>query len=444
MRKKTLLTLMLILISIIAVGTINVSAETYGDLTYTISSGKASITDCNMSATSVEIPSQINGYPVTKIDKQAFMYCSKLTSINIPENVTQIGYNAFYGCSKLENIYWDANKVNEPASNDNIFSHVGESSDECNLIFGDSVETIPSYMFKDAGITTITIGKNVTSINKYAFDGCSRLTKVDVPKNVLSIGYGAFERCSSIKEMTLPFIGSSRGNSGTVDSVFGYIFNYTTSSNYPNYVLQTYSSTSSAYYHIPSSIKKVTITDETMVGYGAFYGCSNISDIIIEDTALAIGARAFGNHSNLLNVTIKSVSPKFADNSAFYNSSFVTLYGYSGSAVEDYATKNSIDFEPIAQAIKYEINGYIKAINNTLAVSVELSDVVTNECLHIALYTEGGQLVDYIIVPSYKAFENMNVVFKDTYNSAYAKVFLWKDFTSIQPLADAKRIDIER
>ena len=53
-------------------------------------------------------------------------------------------------------------------------------------------------------------------------------------------------------------------------------------------------------------------------------------------------------------------------------------------------------------------------------------------------------MVDYIIVPPNKPFNNMNVVFKDANNSSYAKVFLWKGFTSLQPLTEAKRIDIVR
>lgn len=55
------------------------------------------------SLTSITIP---NG--VTNIGKDAFSYCRGLTSINIPDSVTSIGKNAFYNCSGL--IY---NKIND-------------------------------------------------------------------------------------------------------------------------------------------------------------------------------------------------------------------------------------------------------------------------------------------------------------------------------------------
>lgn len=374
------------------------------------------------------------------IGNYAFEYCD-IESLIIPESVETIGDCSFKGCSSLTNITL-SNNLN--SISDGVFS---DCSSLESIIIPESVLNIGNAAFSNCkSLANVKIQNGVTSINSNAFLNCQSLKCIEIPKSVLDIDVSAFGGCSSLEEITLPFIGSQRGNSGAIDSVFGYIFGYVTSSSDASTddIKQYYTSTGYAYYHIPISLKMVTITDESFVGYGAFYGCTNISDIVIDSNVKAIGSRAFAYHYNLLNVTIKSNSPKFADSMVFYDTDFATLYGYEGSTVEEYATENGIDFESLVLSGKCEIDGSIKAINNTLVVNVDINAIATAECLHIALYTDKGQMIDYIIVPPNKPFNNMNVVFKDANNASYAKVFLWNGFTSLQPLTEAKRIDIVR
>ena len=74
---------------------------------------------------------------VTSIGDFAFLYCSGLTSVTIPNSVTSIGQSAFSGCS---------------------------------------------------GLTSVTIPNSVTSIGRSAFGECSGLTSVTIPNSVTSIG----------------------------------------------------------------------------------------------------------------------------------------------------------------------------------------------------------------------------------------------------------------
>ena len=60
---------------------IEADAATYGDLTYTVSDGKVTITDCNTSAASVTIADTIDGYPVTSIGSSAFYNCTSLETV---------------------------------------------------------------------------------------------------------------------------------------------------------------------------------------------------------------------------------------------------------------------------------------------------------------------------------------------------------------------------
>lgn len=92
-------------------------------------------------------------YNTIFIEEKAFINCSSLTSITIPDGVTGIGRYAFQGCSSL---------------------------------------------------TSVTIPLGVTSIGGYAFYGCSNLTSVNIPEGVTSIGNNAFRDCSSLTSVTIP------------------------------------------------------------------------------------------------------------------------------------------------------------------------------------------------------------------------------------------------
>ena len=82
-----------------------VTAETYENLTYTVSGGKVTITDCAESvAGPVTIPETIAGYPVTTVAISAFEDCVGLTAITIGKNVSLVGARAFAGCTALESI----------------------------------------------------------------------------------------------------------------------------------------------------------------------------------------------------------------------------------------------------------------------------------------------------------------------------------------------------
>ncbi len=63
----------------------------YKDIYYNIiNDSTITITDCNESAESVDIPATIAGYPVTAIESRAFYNCGSLTSVTIPNSVTSI------------------------------------------------------------------------------------------------------------------------------------------------------------------------------------------------------------------------------------------------------------------------------------------------------------------------------------------------------------------
>ncbi len=78
----------------------------------------------------IVIPETVKGKKVTNIDDAAFMDCTSLTSVTIPDSVTKIGGYAFSGCTSLETVNyggrksdWEAIEIdieNEPLTNAEI------------------------------------------------------------------------------------------------------------------------------------------------------------------------------------------------------------------------------------------------------------------------------------------------------------------------------------
>jgi hypothetical protein len=88
----------------------------------------------------------------TSIGEAAFLNCSVLTSVIIPNSVTSISGGAFYECNSL---------------------------------------------------TSIDIPYSVTSIGEYAFQECKSLTNIDIPDSVTSIDNNAFYYCTGLTSITI-------------------------------------------------------------------------------------------------------------------------------------------------------------------------------------------------------------------------------------------------
>ena len=79
-------------------------SEASGDYDYEIKEDGVEITKYNGNGGDVVIPSKIDGKKVIGIGYRAFLDCSSLTSVMIPDSVSSIGISAFYGCSSLTSV----------------------------------------------------------------------------------------------------------------------------------------------------------------------------------------------------------------------------------------------------------------------------------------------------------------------------------------------------
>lgn len=177
----------------------------------------------------VNIPSEINGTPVTTIGNAAFRD-SSVTSVTIPASVTEIGSNAFAGCTNLTSVTYggdwskltiqSGNPAVEDAVNAQLFDFAFTPDNTAVIVKkynGTAADvTIPSHYkskpvtmidhaaFHDSAVTSVTIPDSVTSIPDDAFAFCSQLTNISIPNSVTFIGFSAFNSCTSLKSITLP------------------------------------------------------------------------------------------------------------------------------------------------------------------------------------------------------------------------------------------------
>jgi hypothetical protein len=123
---------------------------------------------------------------VTTIGDYAFEDCSSLTSIKIPSGVTTIGNGVFEFCSSLISIEVDSANVNY-------------KSIEGILYKDDTLLCCP-----EGKTGSVKIAEGVTTIEGYAFLGCSSLTSIEIPSGVTTIGEGAFLKCSNLTSIQIP------------------------------------------------------------------------------------------------------------------------------------------------------------------------------------------------------------------------------------------------
>ena len=129
----------------------------------------------------IEAKSDISGYCEIKegtvcIADAAFECCRSLSSVKIPNSVTNINEWAFGYCDSLESI-----------------------------IIGDSVESIGEYAFyRCISLTNIRIPKSVVSMGSWVFGACNNLTSATLDNGVKTIGAYQFYNCTKLVNITIP------------------------------------------------------------------------------------------------------------------------------------------------------------------------------------------------------------------------------------------------
>lgn len=273
--------------------TVTVAAATN---TFYFNPTTGTITKYNGTDTVVVIPSKINGVTVTTIGTDAFLGLN-ITSVTIPDSVTEIGSNAFAGCTNLTSVNYigdwskltiqSGNPAVEDAVNAQLFDFAFTPDNTAVIVTkyngiaadvtipsrykGKPVTAINNAVFPNSAVTSVTIPDSVTSIPDAAFVNCSELTNISIPNSVTYIGLSAFSSCTSLKSITLP--SSLRSIS---EALFFGCSQLTT-------------------IQIPDSVSSIQAY--------AFYNCGKLETIRIPVSVTSIGDYAFDGCPSSMTVT---------------------------------------------------------------------------------------------------------------------------------------------
>ena len=145
----------------------------------------------------------------------AFMLCNSLTSINIPNSVTNIGNDAFYICKSLTKIIIPSSVVNMNGNpfrvwNGDLHNESKAFIYEHQVLFNKDKTTLIAYRSKD---TNYIIPNGVTHIGDYAFYYDESLTSINIPNSVTNIGDCAFMYCKSLTNINIPNSVTNIGDS---------------------------------------------------------------------------------------------------------------------------------------------------------------------------------------------------------------------------------------
>lgn len=374
---------------------------------YTVTAqNEITVKSARASVTSVNVPPEIDGMPVTAIGSYAFQECTRLEKLVLPDSIQKIGDFAFMGCDRLETLVIPetTEQIGWGAVSDTLWLEkqcadfvvagkgilLAYKGTEAEVVIPDGVAVISGYAFSACeNVNTVQLPDSMLKIDAFSFDNCVNLRQVLIPEGVTTIGQYAFHWCPKLEEIFMP---------DSVVSVENHAFSYCKSLQYvklssglkqlSNSVFSDCLSLSSI--EIPQSIESIN-------NY-AFQHCSALQSVTIPASVTFLGSGAFEGCTSLEELTIENPACRIVDETKTISPT-AKICGAVVSTAQIYAQKYERAFLP-TNGTRGDVNldGSITLADayDTLMISSYLAlgmrDSPTNVELYTADYNRDGEI----------------------------------------------------
>ena len=142
----------------------------------------------------MEIPTEIEGLPVTKIAAGAFKGDPDVAYVFIPETIEEIGDSAFEGCWQLTTVDFASQDGLRKIGNYAFFHCPNIES----IILPDSVTEIGACAFAGCGVRHAVLPASLRILRQEVFADDTQLDTVMLPEGIERIEENAFKACDSL------------------------------------------------------------------------------------------------------------------------------------------------------------------------------------------------------------------------------------------------------
>lgn len=346
----------------------NESPIRYG---YSAFYNQPNLTKVTISSTVTEIPAYLfyknasltlTSLPkVKKIGASAFQDCSKLTTLNLGQDLQVVSNDAFNGCSNVT-------KLTFPDATTTIGARAFQNcSSVTEVTVGKELKTIGASAFLNCkSFTALLLPDEFTTMGESAFEDCIKLTVAKLGNSLTAVPARAFKNCIALSEMRVPATAKSIGDEA-------FYNDYTLAVVSMKEGLETigervfYNNRGILEFSIPGTV--------TSIGQNSFYGCTNTSVMSFEDGEGVLTIDTKNTRSAKIDALTNNGSYQDRKNDYFYDCPIELLY--LGRDLKYDFSDNSYIYDLVNGNWKQESRASAPFVNSTTLEEVQIGPKVS-------------------------------------------------------------------